>query len=307
MKKAFILGTCLALLTTFTSCTNPIPASSIAATTAATTATSGTAAPIFSAVDLPRIDGSTANIPLCSLMLQRAAGMSAADADVTADKFTTTPNAYLNLVQGKTDLLLAYEADEGTKQSIMDSGVELEYHPIGRDALVFLENAINPVKNLATKQIQDIYQGKITNWKDMGGNDQSIVAYQRAAASGSQALMIKLVMGNLKLMDAPQDLYPAEMGGLIDALGSYNNAGNALGYSVYYYAKNMYNQPGLGFLSVDGVAPSNDTIRDGSYPFVNEFYAVVRKDCDSNTRKLLDWILSDAGKQCVTDAGYVGI
>ena len=110
-------------------------------------------------------------------------------------------------------------------------------------------------------------------------------------------------------MQAPTALYPTEMGGLIDALATYNNDPTVPGYSVYYYAQNMYQQPGLRFMAVDGVLPSNDAIADGTYPFVNDFYAVLRADSAQNSREhqLLTWLLSDDGCQVVTDAGYVGI
>ena len=204
---------------------------------------------------------------------------------------------------------MVYEADEETKQIIKSSGVELEYHPIGRDALVFITNEGNPVTSLTTAQIQDIYQGKIVNWKTLGGEDKKIEAYQRPVKSGSQALMVKLVMQNLPLMEAPSERYPGEMGGLIDALASYNNEKNALGYSVYYYAKNMYSVPGLRLMAVDGVVPSEETIANGSYPFLNEFYAVIRKNEPEggSVRRLLDWVLSEEGRRAIRDAGYVGL
>ena len=264
--------------------------------------------PLFLKDGLPKLDGSTANIPLAKMVLQRVCTLSDKEIEERTT-FSTTPNAYMNLVGGNTDFLLIYEADEETKAAIKESGVELEYHAIGKDALVFLANEGNRVQTLTTKQIQDIYQGKITNWKTVGGEDLPIVAYQRAAKSGSQALMVKLVMKNLPLMKAPTELYPLEMGGLIDAMASYNNSKNAIGYSVYYYARNMYTQPGLRFMAVDGVEPSNKTIADGSYPFVNEFYAVIRKNEPENSsaRQLLDWMVSEQGTKAVADAGYVGL
>lgn len=267
------------------------------------------AEPLFkSEQDLPRLDGSTANIPLATLILSRTAPMMS-DEIANIVKFSTTPNAYENLIDRDADFLLAYEADEATKEIIKKSTVELEYHAIGKDALVFLANLGNPISSLTTQQIQDIYQGKITNWKSVGGEDIEIAAYQRSERSGSQALMVKLVMKDLTLMKAPTQFYPAEMGGLIEALGEYNNSKNAIGYSVYYYAKNMYAQPGLKFLSVDGIPPDNDTISSSAYPFINDFYAVIRKSepADSPARKMLQWVLSDEGKKTITDAGYVPI
>ena len=67
-------------------------------------------------------------------------------------------------------------------------------------------------------------------------------------------------------MDPPTELAPTAMGELVDSLAAYNNSANAIGFSVYYYIDQMYSQPGLRLLSVDGVMPSNDTLADGSYP-----------------------------------------
>lgn len=264
--------------------------------------------PLFTAEDLPKLDGSTANIPMAVLMVQRLLDIPEDEAEPMID-FSTTPYAYMALAHGSADLLLVYEADENTKLILADMGAELEYHPIGRDALVFITNEGNPVTSLTVAQLQDIYQGKITNWQALGGENKTIEAYQRPVMSGSQALMVKLVMGDLPLMEAPTERYPHEMSGLINLLANYNNEKNALGYSVYYYVQNMYNLPGLRLMAVDGVAPSEQTIADGSYPFINEFYAVIRKNepKDSKTRQLLNWILSDEGKQAIRDAGYVGL
>ena len=179
--------------------------------------------------------------------------------------------------------------------------------PIGRDALVFMINAANPVKSLTEEQIQSIYTGETTNWKELGGNDEEIVAFQRKQNSGSQTLMEKLVMKGISMAEAPSYHYINSMGELLDQVSSYNNQGNAIGYSVYFYARNMYSVPGLEFLSVDGVTPSNDTIRNGSYPYVNEFYAVIRDDEpeDSPARLLFDWLTSEGGQELISDTGYV--
>lgn len=102
-------------------------------------------------------------------------------------------------------------------------------------------------------------------------------------------------------MEAPTELAPAEMGELIERLAEYNNAGNALGYSVFYYASYMYEKPGLKFLAVDGVAPTDETIADGSYPFLNDFYAVIRADepAGSPARQIAEWLQTDEGKALI--------
>jgi len=260
----------------------------------------------FTLAGLPRLDGSTANIPLISLTIQRLTGVPAAIAD-NAVKTTGTPQAYQNLVSGETDLLLVYEADADTKRLIAESGTKLEYHPIGRDALVFFTNSSNPVTSLTTAQYKAIYTGKLTNWKQVGGADQKIIGYQRPEASGSQALFRKYVVGPAKLVKAPSDRISGEMGEIIDGVASYANSGNALGYSVYYYLANMYAVPGIKMLGVGGVQPSKETLADGSYPYTNDFFAVIRADepADSPARTVLAWLLSDDGRTAVADAGYV--
>ena len=116
-------------------------------------------------------------------------------------------------------------------------------------------------------------------------------------------------MKDITPVDAPRAYRPSEMRELIDELASYNNEGSALGYSVFYYASYMYQQPGLKMIAVDGVEPSDETIADGSYPLLNEFYVAIRADEpeDSPARLLRDWILSDEGKAAIIKAGYIPV
>ena len=90
-------------------------------------------------------------------------------------------------------------------QELKDQGIDIIMKPIGRDALVFFTNQKNKASNLTQKQIQNIYTGKITNWKFVGGKNAIILPYQRDAESGSQVLMQKLVMGDLKMMTPKKD------------------------------------------------------------------------------------------------------
>jgi phosphate transport system substrate-binding protein len=273
-------------------------------------------APHFALADLPQLDGSTANIPLCSALVQRLTGVGEAEADAECD-FSTTPTAYLNMIYSQSAdeggtapaLLLVYQADESVEATIEGSGVELEYHPIGRDALVFLVNRSNPVEGLTTDQIRSIYTGETENWSEVGGANQTIIAYQRPDDSGSQALMRKLVMGDRPLVQAPSELITSSMGGLVEGVASYANQGNALGYSVFYYVNDMLTVPEIKLLAVDGVIPTKETIRDSQYPHINQFFAVVRADQPegSPARQILDWLQTSDGAQLIADAGYVGL
>ena len=256
--------------------------------------------------EYPRMDGSTANLPMMAEIMSQVCGITLEEAEELTT-CTKTSNAWSNIANGNVDILLVYEAAEDTKAYLKTVGTELEVTPVGRDALVFINNEQNPVDNLTQAQLIDIYTGKVTNWNEVGGEDLDIIPYQRVATSGSQSLFMKLLMKDIVPMDAPMELRPAEMGMLIDELARYNNEGNALGYSVFYYANYMYQQPGLRMIAVDGVQPSDETIADGSYPLLNEYYVVIRADEpeDSPARLLRDWILSDEGSAAIVKAGYI--
>lgn len=257
----------------------------------------------------PRVDGSTANIPMMAQIRSSYLGEDLTESQNNSLNVTTTDYAWRNLIEGKNDLLLVYEPSSETKKIIDESPVKLKVTPIGVDALVFIVNQKNKVKNLTTEQIRDIYSGKITNWKELGGDDAVIEAYQRVLNSGSQTLFLNLVMKDVKPVDAPIKYRIEGMDGLIETLASYNNTGNALGYSVFYYAKKMYAVPGLELISVDGIMPSDETIGNAEYPFLNQYYLVIREDTpeDSETMKLYNYILSDGGREDMKKAGYIPI
>lgn len=260
----------------------------------------------LTAENYPIVDGSTANMPLMAMI---RSDVLKEDLTVSQNKteVTTTDYAWRNLLAGDADLLLVYEASSETKEIIRESKTKLKISPIGVDALVFIENEKNKVNNLTTEQIQRIYTGEINNWKEVGGDDISIQAFQRPLNSGSQTLFLNLVMKDKTPKKALKYEQPAEMSGLIDVLASYNNSQNAIGYSVFYYAKKMYQVPGLKLISVDGIMPSDESIGSGKYPFLNKYYLVIREDTpdDSPTKKLYDYILSDKGREAIIRAGYI--
>lgn len=264
--------------------------------------------PYMTKEEFPVMDGSTASIPLGEAIYSFLTG---ADIEETKHdlKFNTTSEGYYNLMDGEADLLLVYEPSQLVLQTMEEKEIPLEFKPIGRDALVFIANERNPVDSLTREQITDIYKGKINNWSEVNGPDLEILPFQRPENSGSQTLLEKLVLSRKELMEGPQVIRPEDMGELIDVLAAYNHDNNALGYSVYFYAKNMYHKPDLKFIAIDGIMPSNESIQSGSYPYINDFYAVIRKEepKDSNARRVYDWLTSEEAQDIAAQAGYVPI
>ena len=311
-RRSFLLGlAACSAAGVLTACKgSDAPASSASASSEASASSVSEAPqdPLFSEEDFPKLDGSTACIPLMAQMMADTTGMDLEEAQ-SIISVSTTAYAWesFGLYNTDTKMLVVYEAPDSVKEELEAANVQLEQKPIGVDALVFIVNEDNPVTDLTQQQLRDIYAGKITNWKDVGGQDLDIVAFQRRSDSGSQTLFQKLLIQGGELMDPPTELAPTAMGELVDSLATYNNSANAIGFSVYYYIDQMYSQPGLRLLSVDGVMPSNDTLADGSYPLCNDFYAVIRPDAaaDSPERQLYDWLDTEAGQACIKKAGYV--
>lgn len=248
-----------------------------------------------------KIDGSTATIPLSEEILLNRLG------DYDGLTHNRTHEAYLNLIDGKSDLIfVTYPSDEEFKLA-MQGDVELEIIPVVKDALVFLCNTANGVNSLTQQQVRDIYTGELTNWSQAGGKNEPITAFQRPENSGSQTLFLKLAMDGLTPTDPPQELRPLEMGGLVDAVADYNNAENALGYSVFYYVSDMYGTPDVRLMAINGITPTRETIAAGTYPYITYYYAVIRKDTPENhpVRELINWLLTDEGQAVAQTAGYV--
>ena len=261
----------------------------------------------FTRENLPRLDGSTSTVPLAKAMCGVLLGE---DPEATADlvQFSRTTQSYRNLMEGTVDLVLAAEPDPEVLEQLKGEEKWL-MTPFATDALVFVVNQDNPVDSLTTEQVQKIYTGEITNWKEVGGEDLDIVPFQRNQGAGSQAMFEKLVMGGLTPMEAPSAWIPNSMMGLIEAVRSYDGSPAAIGYTVYYYANDMEMARGLKVLSIDGVTPTADTIRSGEYPFLNPYYVAIAKDAamDSPTRILYDWVLGSDGQKLAQMEGYVPV
>jgi phosphate transport system substrate-binding protein len=263
---------------------------------------------MFTPNTYPKVDGATAGIPFGNVLIRELTGMSKRQAKETV-KFNTTHDAYINLINKKADIIfVAGPSDEELKLAEQND-VKMKLTPIGKDAFIFLVHKDNSVDNLTVKQVQDIYSGKTTNWKEVGGQDTEIIAYQREKNSGSQTFMEKRVMKGVELIAAPKERKLDSMGGLIDTVADYKNAKNSIGYSFYYFANEMHKSENIKFLSIEEIECSKENIISEKYPFTAILYAVTREGeaADSSVSKMLAWILSKDGSKAIEEGGFVPI
>ncbi len=267
---------------------------------------------LYTMAAFPKIDASLATQPLTDAIIANFTGLGK---DKIVTNYSNTHPAYVKLINDEVDLIVVTEPSKEELELAKQKGVELEVIPVVKEGFVFYVNSKNPVNTLTKEQIQGIYSGEITNWKQVGGEDKKIIPYQRPVNSGSQTGMLSLVMTDKKLMEPKKENLIATMAEIVNLVSQYNNDVDAIGYSYYYYAKTMYETidntvaSNIKFISVDGVEPSNENIQNGNYPYTTAYYIVINKADGENSpaRVLANQMLSTRGQQVAKDAGYVPV
>ena len=257
--------------------------------------------------NLPVLDGAAALVPVYASFVDAVypegsvtyEGGSFSDDNFYGENFAedskmqykNTVRGYQAIVDGDTDILFCASPSAEQKKYAEDKNVELVYVPIGLEAFVFFVNENNPVDNLTTEQVRGIYSGEYTNWSQVGGVNRTINPVTRLEGSGSQSAM-DAFMGETKI--APKS--PFAM------------LGASIGFSFRYYMDGIVDNQGVKMLSLNGVYPSAENIRNGDYPIIAQFYAIYRADnTNKNIPVMIDWILSDEGQTLIEESGYVRI
>ncbi len=258
---------------------------------------------LFSKETLPRVDASLATQPLVDALVKNFTGNTTKELGI---EYTNTHPGYVKLINNETDLIVVTEPSAEELALAKQNNVELEVTKVVNEGFIFFVNKENPVNNITFEQVQKIYTGEITNWKELGGNDSQIVAFQRPVNSGSQTGLLSLVMKG-KQVKVPTTKEQVEtMAGIVDIVADYDNGLNSIGYSYYYYANVMYKNDNLKYLGINGVIPEYNTIQDGSYPILTAYYIVTRKgETNENVAKLKEAMLSERGQKVASEAGYV--
>ena len=256
--------------------------------------------------NLPVIDGAAAFFPVYSAFVNAVYPETTELYDGVFE-YNNTPGGYQLLAEKGIDLFLGVYPSEEQKAYAEECDTTFVYTPVGTEAFVFFVHKDNPIDNLTTEQIKGIYSGEITNWKQVGGKNEEIAAFQRNEGSGSQS-MLQRFMGDTPIMEAPTGMVNTMMSGIIEQVSSYRSKSNSIGFSFRYYVEGIIQNPDIKVLSVDGVAPTAENIRNGSYPIVTPMYAVTyEENTNENVDLLLQWILSEEGQYIIEETGYVGV
>jgi len=215
------------------------------------------------------------------------------------------------LINGTTDIA---NASRKIKTSERDKAKQAGYYPeefkVAMDSLAIVVNAANPIKELSLKQVMGIYTGRINNWNEVGGPNQSILRYCRESSSGTYAFLKEEVLKN---KDYAADCQTMPGTSAIANAVSKDPAGVGYGGAAYYTK-----QPGVKILSIkkDDKSPAINPVKpdgtldyeatwSGTYPIWRYLYMYTGFKPQGEIKAYLDWILSPEGQKIVEEIGYV--
>ena len=256
--------------------------------------------------NLPIIDGATAAFPVYSAFVNAVYPNTTKLYDGVF-KYNTTTSGYKALAERETDIFIGAGPSAKQIEYAQECGTAFEYTQLGWEAFVFFVHKDNPITSLTREQIKKIYTGEITNWKELGGNDEEIAAFQRDEGSGSQTMMLRFMAGT-PLVTPDTEKMVGFMGGMIERVASYKNQTSSIGYSFRYYLEGIVRHPDVKMIAIDGIAPTAENIKNNTYPIVTPVYAVTYKDNPNpNVAIFVEWMLSEEGQYIIRESGYVGM
>ncbi len=195
------------------------------------------------------------------------------------------------VAEGRCDIGLSSRAlkDDEKAQGLKETVLAL-------DGIAIIVNPENPVSDLSVEQIASIYKGEIKNWKDVGGSDGEIVLIGREAGSGTRD-------GFESITDTKDSCqYRQELTSTGDVITTVSQNPNAIGYASLAALKDS-----VKALTVNGIAPSEDTVKDGSY-LIQRPFVLVTKDgtpLSETAQKFFDYITSPEAAEIISAAGAV--
>ena len=214
------------------------------------------------------------------------------DTGITVTYNATGSGAGIQAVEeGRCDIGLSSRNLKTQEEANGLEGTILAY-----DGIAVIVNPDNPVSDLDVETIVKIYTGEIKNWKEVGGNDAEIVLIGREAGSGTRD-------GFESITDTEDKCqYRQELTSTGDVITTVTSNPDAIGYASLASVKDT-----VKMLTVGGVAPSEETIKNGSYVVQRPFILVTKKDATllESAQKFFDYVTSEAANEIISGAGVV--
>lgn len=176
-------------------------------------------------------------------------------------------------------------------------GVQPTAYAIAYDGIAMVVHPSNKIDNISLQQILDIYTGKINNWRQLGGADQSIVVISRDVASGTFEVFNEKALNGAKVEASAQML--ASNNAVISAVST---TPGAIGYAGLGYVNDN-----VRVVKVEGIRPSKATVADFSYPLARKLYMYTNGKATGNVAAFLGFIQGESGQKIVEECGFISL
>ena len=252
-----------------------------------------------SSMQAQRIKGSDTVLPVAQQTAERFMALNP-DARITVTGGGTGVGISA-LLDGTTDIAMA-SIKFSEKMKVKSAGKEVEEVIVAYDALAVVVHPSNPVKQLTRQQLEDIFRGKITNWKQVGGDDRKIVVYSRETSSGTYEFFKESVLKNKNYMSSSLSM-PAT-GAIIQSV---SQTKGAIGYVGLAYLSPRVKSLSVSYDGKHFAPPTMESATDKSYPIVRPLYYYYNTENAGQVNPLISFILSPAGQEIIKKSGYIPV
>lgn len=209
------------------------------------------------------------------------------------------------LINGTTDIAASSrDIKDKEKKQAEEKGTRLKEVTVGSDGIAIIVNNNNPLNELSMSQIKDIFTGKITNWKQLGGPEQPILSYSRESSSGTYVFFQEHVLDKKDYAKSTR-LMPATSG-IVEAVSS---DASGIGYVGLGYAQKTGDKVKVIAVKSDmkakAITPSEESVLDKSYPIARELYLYVPEKVSGASDQFVEYVLSKKGQEIVKESGYI--
>ncbi|MFM8558296.1 MAG: phosphate ABC transporter substrate-binding protein [bacterium] len=205
------------------------------------------------------------------------------------------------LINGTTDICQSsrpMKQDEKLKlrDRFQTMGGEI---PVAKDGLAVYVHPSNPIQELTIDQLKLVYEGKVTNWKQLGGKEVTIILYGRENSSGTYSFFKDHVLGGRDFSPRVQTLP-----GTAAVVNAVAKDPNGIGYGGAAYAKGVRDVAMKADVKSPAYLPTAEHVNSNKYPLARDLYFYLRKTPTGDTKRFIDWILSPDGQKLAVAVGY---
>jgi phosphate transport system substrate-binding protein len=251
-------------------------------------------------LDTVTITGSTTVMPLVEICAEEF-NMLQKNVMVTVSGVGGSGVGIKNVASGFSDIGMS--SREIRADEIELYGDNFSEYLIGYDAIcIAVSKSIydSGVTNLTRDQLRAIYNGNVTNWKELGGPDREIYAVARMVGSGTGDIFNEMVMGDLKTETMGADTYTQNNAEMKTAI---TKSDKAIGYLGFNYVQDG----NLSAVAYEGVFPTTESIKSDTYPLSRPLYVMTWNEPDDGEQAFIDFILGDEGQSIVVDIGFLPV